>query len=409
MHFDIETIRSHFPALERSNVLFDNAGGSAVLQHVADRISSYLLESSVQTGATYKDSVIAQDRVVNARKDIATLINAPNDQEVIMGGSTTLLLHLVCQSIAEHIQPGDEIIVTSADHESNVGAWLSLEKKGAIVKFWEVNPQTYEFDLADLEALLTPKTKWVSMTHASNILGSVTPVAEVADIVHSKGAKLCVDGVAYAPHRLVDVQATKADMYVYSFYKTFGPHFAVLWCAMDTFAELESLNHYFIGKDVMPYKLQPGNVNYELSYGAVGIKDYLLSIADNLGATGTPRERMQAAFNAFDAHEQELSLSLLTYLKNRDDVEIIGATDLQDGRRLPTISFIVKDRQSQDVVEAIDTYGIGIRFGDFYAKRLITQLNLVEKGGVIRVSMAHYNSHEELNRLKQAFDEVLGN
>lgn len=408
MQLNIEKVRSHFPALANSGVLFDNAGGSAVLKQVAERISSYLLETSVQTGASYKDSVMAQDRVTQARKDIATLINAPSDNEVIMGGATTLLIHLVCESIGEQIKEGDEIIVTSADHESNVGSWLNLEKKGAVIKFWEVNPETYEFDLADLEALLSPKTKWVTMTHASNILGSVTPVEEAADLVHAAGAKICVDGVAYAPHRLVDVQASKADMYVYSFYKTFGAHYAVLWCATDTFKDLPSLNHYFIGKDVMPYKLQPGNVNYELSYGSVGIMDYLLTIADDLGVTGTPREKMQAAFDAFDKHEQELSLSLLEYLNSRDDIEITGASDLQDGRRLPTISFIVKNRQSQEIVEAIDPYGIGIRFGDFYAKRLIKQLGLVEKGGVIRVSMAHYNTHKELNRLKEAFDEVLG-
>ncbi|WP_136798407.1 cysteine desulfurase-like protein [Desulfosediminicola ganghwensis] len=404
---DINVVRSHFPALAHSDILFDNAGGSAVLRQVAERISSYLLTSSVQTGATYRDSVIAQERVFEARKAIASLINAPHDQEVVMGGSTTLLLHLACEAIGQTIEPGDEIIVTNVDHEANVGPWLNLAKHGAVIKFWNVNPESFELELEELQNLLTEKTRWVSVTHASNILGSVTPVAKIAQLVHGAGAKLCVDGVAYAPHRLVDVQASGADMYVYSFYKTFGPHFAVLWCDGELFAGLPSLNHYFIGKDVMPYKLQPGNVNYELSYGCMGIVDYLLSIAEELGCSGSPREMMQAAFDAFESHENELTEKLLHYLNGRDDVRIIGEKSVQGGRRLPTVSFVVKGRMSKDIVDAVDCYGIGIRYGDFYAKRLIEELDLNKQNGVVRISMAHYNSLDELNQLTEALEKVL--
>ena len=164
-----------------------------------------------------------------------------------------------------------------------------------MLREWRVDPDTFELDLAALERLLGPRTRLVCVTHCSNVLGTIMPIAEIARLVHAAGAELCVDGVAYAPHRRVDVQALGCDWYVYSFYKTYGPHQAVLWGRHERLLELDSLNHWFIGKDRVPYKLQPGNVNYELAWGCAGIPDYL----DALGAapraptrsTSSPRRR----------------------------------------------------------------------------------------------------------------------
>ena len=404
---NLDLIRAEFPALQDGCVYLDNAGGSQVLKRVADRVSDYLLTSSVQLGASYAQSQAAGERVLAARRSVAQLINAPADDEVVMGGATTSLMFLFTQALLPGVKPGDEIVVTNTDHEANIGCWMRLRQAGAVVKVWEVNPQTLALDLADLDRLLSPRTTWVAMTHASNILGTVNPVAEVAQRAHAVGARLCVDAVAYAPHRLVDVQASGADAYVFSFYKVFGPHYAVLWLKRDLLLGLPSLNHYFIGPEVVPYKLQPGNVNYELSYGCIGISDYLVHVGNTLGATGTERQKMQAAFDAFEAHENLLAERLLAYLRSKPSVRVIGHDSATDGQRVPTISFVAGQQSSESIVRHVDQYGIGIRFGDFYAKRLIEALGLQAQGGVVRVSIAHYNTHDEIDRLIQHLDEVI--
>jgi cysteine desulfurase family protein (TIGR01976 family) len=405
---DIDYVRSQFPALSSGYAYLDNAGGSAVLKPVAERITDYLLNSAVQLGASYSESVEAGARVMTARESVAQLINARYPEECVMGGSTTHLLQILCRAIASSIQPGDEIVVTNCDHEANIGPWVRLcEERGATLRVWEVSPDSLDLELNDLDGLLSEKTRYVAMTHASNILGSVNPVAEVARKVHAVGGKLCVDAVAYAPHRLVDVQASGADYYVFSFYKTFGPHFAVLWGKREALLELPSLNHFFIGQDVIPYKLQPGNLNYELSYGCIGISDYLIDIGQRLGASGTPRQLMQAAFDAFEVQEDLLAETLLAFLRDTPGVRIIGKSRVTDGDRVPTISFVVDGVQSEDIVRRVDNHRMGIRFGDFYARRLIEQLGLTRHGGVVRVSIAHYNSVDELNRLVEHLAQAI--
>ena len=405
---DIDYVRSQFPMLADGFAYLDNAGGSAVLSPVADRVRDYLLRSSVQLGASYGGSVSAGERVMQARESVAQLINAFHPEECVMGGSTTHLLQILCRALAPSINSGDEIIVTNCDHEANIGPWQRLcDERGATLRIWSVDAQTLELELKDLDALLGPRTRYVAMTHASNILGSVNPVAEVARRVHAVGGKLCVDAVAYAPHRLVDVQASGADFYVFSFYKVFGPHFAVLWGHRDALLELPSLNHFFIGQEVIPYKLQPGNLNYELSYGCIGISDYLLDIGQRLGASGSQRQVMQAAFDAFEVQEDLLAETLLAFLRDAAGVRIIGKTRVNAGDRVPTISFVVEGVQSEAIVRRIDEHGIGIRFGDFYARHLIEELGLTQYGGVVRVSIAHYNTVDEMQRLVEHLTQAI--
>lgn len=404
---NLEQIRAEFPALAGDMVFLDNAGGSQVLRRVADRVRDYLLTSSVQLGASYADSQRAGEKVLAARRAVAELINAPHDDEVVMGGATTALMFVLTQALRLGVKPGGEIIVTNTDHESNIGGWTRLAEAGAVIKVWEVNRDSLALELADLDRLLSPRTTWLAMTHASNILGTVNPVEEVSRRVHAAGGRVCVDAVAYAPHRLVDVQACGADVVVFSFYKVFGPHYAVMWGRRELLLALPSLNHFFIGPEVIPYKLQPGNVNYELSYGCIGIHEYLCDTGTALGASGTPRQRMQAAFDAFAAHEDRLAERLLGWLRGRKGVRIIGRPSATDGQRVPTISFVVADTPSESIVRHVDGHGIGIRFGDFYARRLIESLGLQGQGGVVRVSMAHYNTEAEIDRLIRAFEEVI--
>lgn len=406
---EMAAVRAEFPALLNKNscVFLDNAGGSQVLKRVVDNINDYLLNTSVQLGASYLTSVTASERVLSARKAVAELMNANSDEEIVMGGSTTALIFLLIQTILPTIQQGDEIIITDTDHEANIGAWKRLTKAGAIIRVWEMNHDNFTLELETLDKLISAQTKWVAMTHASNVLGMINPIAQVAQRVHAVGGRLCVDGVAYAPHRLIDVQASGADVYIFSFYKVFGPHYAVLWGKHDFLLSLTGLNHYFIGASDLPYKLQPGNVNFELSYGCKGIADYLVAMGSLFGGTGNPRQLMQHAFIRFEEHENFLAEMLLSFLRNKKAVRIIGSDYMRDGQRVPTISFVVNNMSSETIVRYMDQFNIGIRFGDFYAKHLIDTLHLHEHKGVVRVSIAHYNTVEEITRLIKHLDEII--
>lgn len=404
---DLARIRSEFPALASGTVFLDNAGGSQVLGCVADRIRHYLLHDNVQLGASYLASQQAGGRVLSARRAIADLVHAVHDDEIVMGPSTTALIGTLVDALRPGLRPGDEVVVTESDHEANIGAWARLAQTGVIVRVWPIDVDSLGLRLEDLDPLIGSRTKWVAMTYASNILGSVNPVAEVARRVHAVGARLCVDAVAYAPHRLVDVQACQADAVVFSFYKVFGPHYAVLWVKREVLLALPSLNHFFIGPDVIPYKLQLGNVNYELSYGCAGIVDYLKDVGTELGAVGDTRARMQLAFDAFAHHEDTLAEQVLSWLRDRRGVRIVGLPSVAAGDRVPTISFVVEGSRPEAIVRQVDAHCIGIRHGDFYARRLIEALGLQACGGVVRISIAHYNTSEEISRLLRALDDAM--
>ena len=399
-------IRAEFPGLQTDMVFMDNAGGSQTLRRVVDRIGDFLLNSNVQLGASYATSVKAGERVAESRVRAAIFVNAARPEEVVMGGSSTALLRTLVQGLAHLFAPGDEIVVTNMDHEANIGAWLALAERGVQIRFWNVNKDSLQLEIADLQAVLTARTRMVALTYASNVLGGITPVQEAVRLAHGVGAMVCVDGVGYAPHRAVDVQALDVDFYVFSYYKVFGPHYAMLYGKYEHLLRMANLNHSFIAADDIPYKLQPGNQNYELGWGATAINDYLGDLGASLGEGGDERARIVSAYAGIAAHEAELSGRLLSYLRGRNAVTILGDPTPDPARRVSTISFVVHDVPSADVVRAVDRQGIGIRFGDFYAKRLIDALGLRQQGGVVRVSMAHYNTLDEVDRVIRALDEA---
>lgn len=401
MALNIGMARAHFPALHSGWAFFDNAGGSLVLKPVADRISDYLLTTSVQTGASYDVSRRASARLAEARSRIAGFMGASRPEEIVFGPSTTVLMRFLATAMASQFKPGDEIILTEFDHESNIGPWLTLTERGVVFKVWKLNADTLEPDLADLGALMTDRTKLICVTHVSNILGRIHPIAEIASFVHRRGAKICVDGVAYAPHRRIDVLALGADYYVFSFYKTFGPHFAVLFGKHEQLLELDGLYHYFYGRDKTPGKLEPGNPNYELAWGCGAIVDYL----ESLGGGGDGA--IARAFEAIAAHEAVIGERLLSWLRQRNNVRIVGPRSSDPKQRVPTISFKVEDREAAEIVAATDNAKIGIRHGDFHSRRLVEALGLANQGGVIRVSMVHYNTLEEVDRLIKVLDSVI--
>lgn len=407
MDLDLDFVRSHFPALDDGYVYLDNAGGGLVPRVVGERVADYLLSTSVQHGATYEKSAEAKARLAKARRRIAHWINAPEASEVVLGPSTTLLIQMLARAIGTTLEPGAEIIISRVDHESNMGPWEALEALGARIVIWEANRDTGLLDPDDLRSLLSDKTGLVACTHVSNILGAINPITEIAEVVHRAGALLAVDGVAFAPHRLVDVQALGIDFYVFSFYKCFGPHYATLWGKGDALRALPGQGLKFVRQDRIPEKFEPGNVNYELSWGAAGIVDYMEEIGRSVAPGAEGRDLLVAAYRAIASHEEMLAGKLLGFLKGRSSVRIIGPETADKAVRVATVSFVVEDMRSAKIVLAVDRYRIGIRFGDFHAVRLVDHLGLRDSGGVVRVSMAHYNTPAEIERLTGVFDDIL--
>ncbi len=348
-------------------------------------------------------------RLAEAARAVASAMNAADEREIVLGASTTQLLANLARAMLPRLAPGDEVIVTDCDHEANIGPWVALAGHGIVVKTWRLDRTTLELRLEDLEALMTDRTRLVAFTHASNILGTINPVADITALAHAHGAKVCVDAVSYAPHRAIDVRAWDVDYYVFSAYKVYGPHLAALYGKLEHLLDLATINHAFVPDDDVPRKLQPGAVPYELAYGLRGVVDYLEEVGRHHAErpADTVRGRVGQAFEAFALHEETLAGRLLEFLRATPGVRIWGRPDPGRELRVPTVSFTVAGRDPASIVEHVDDANIGIRYGDFYARRLIDALGLGDANGVVRVSMVHYNTLEEIDALVATLEEVL--
>lgn len=393
---NLNYVRAQFPALSDDYVLMDNAGGSQACKQVINRLSEYYTKYNVQLGATYKHSAEAGKQLNEVHHALQHWIGASHPEEVICGASTTALLRILSLCISETWNEGDEIIVTNSDHEANVSPWMDLNKKGFNVKIWKINQESMQLELDDLKTLMTDKTRMVAMVHASNVVGTINDIKKAAEIVHDAGALICVDGVAYAPHRQVTVHEWDVDFYVFSTYKTYGPHQAIMYGRSEILNAIPGINHFFIQS--VPYKFQPGNFNFELTYAMKGVIDYLKELGGG---------HLENSYAMIADHEEVLSEQLLSYLNQLSQVKIIGHKQADKALRVPTISFIHDSLKSSDIVNKTDTCNIGIRYGDFYARRLIADMGLTAKDGVVRVSMVHYNTIEEVDRLINCFQETL--
>ena len=406
---DVNFVRRKFPALKDDFVFFDNAGGAHINQYVLDNIQEYYLSSNVQLGGIYKHSLLARQRVDACNHFLATMMNAATD-EIVVGSSTTSLIHIFASLIAAQLNPGDEIIITDADHEANASPWRILEQHGIVIRNWAFDPETKQLEKEDLIQLLNPKTKLLAFCHVSNIFGTIHDVKAFTQLAHDNGTQVFVDGVAYAPHRSIDVKEWGVDYYVFSLYKVFGPHQAVLYGKKDLLLALGSVNHYFIGREEIPYKFQPGGQNYELSHGITGIKTYFLKLAKHHDiAYQNDRDMIQKVYQLFSDHESILSQKLLGFLKKQANIRIIGSCDYSSDERVSTISFVHANFNAETVIEMLSAHEIGAKSGDFYAKGITRSLSLDEKGGVIRISMVHYNTLDEVDRLINILKDYFNN
>ena len=407
---DIDYVRAQFPAFEdplsAKWSFFENAGGSYVPSTVIKRLNHFMTSTKVQPYAEFDTSAIAGENMDKATNFFAEMINAKND-EIIIGGSTTMNMYVLSNAIKSLLKPGDEVIVTNQDHEANIGAWRRLADHGMVVKEWQINSDTAELEIDDLKALLSEKTSIVAVTHCSNIVGSINDLKSIAKLVHEYGAYIIGDGVSYAPHGFPNVKDLGVDFYAFSLYKTYGPHLGLLYGKKEILKKLPNQNHEFLEGDI-PYTLNPGGPNHEELSCLVGVYEYFINLFDHHfpEEDSSVRDKIQKVNDLISNHEKEIANPLLEYLSSRSDIRVIGKKTISNKDRAPTIAFTMNNKSSKDLSSALVKNGIATRNDNFYAWRCLKALGIDADDGVVRTSMVHYNSHEDVSNLIKALKAI---
>lgn len=404
--FDVEYARSQFPYFQANQenqiAFFENAGGTLPCQGVVHKLNHFYTYNKVQPYPFSTLNKAAETQMEQGRRAIAELLGLP-EETITIGASTTQNFNTLSIACSQYIQEGDEIIVSEQDHEANIGGWVRFSKLNkATLKFWPINEATGELDLSDLDKLLTEKTKLVSITHSSNILGSINPIKTIAERVHRVGAKIVVDGVSYAPHYWPDIPSYGVDAYCFSTYKTFGTHQGVMYVSPDFMKVLVPQCHFF-NENKLAWKLLDSSGPDHASIAALaGIGELYQSLhAHHFGdSSKSLYEKTQEIAPLMHHYENELGKRVLEGIQDLP-IKLLGKQTM-DGREANFAIQLLKGNPVE-VAQFLGDHGISIGQGHFYAYRLLQKLGIENlEEGVIRISLAHYNTQTEVDQLIQA-------
>ena len=409
---DIEFVRNQFPAFSEKSLFkkafFENAGGSFMCQQVIDRFDRYFRQRKVQPYGFYEASKLAGEEMDSSRKRMAEYLNV-NTDEVLFGPSTSQNTYVLAHAFLDKMSNQDEIIISDQEHEANAGAWHRMADRGIKVKIWTIDPDTGSLNIKDLKNLITEKTKFIAVTHCSNVVGEINPIKEISEIARSNGSLLIVDGVSYCPHGLPDVNDLGADIYFFSAYKTYGPHQGVMVIREKAKLALTNQSHFF-NADYSDKFMVPAGPDHAQVAACNGILDYFdlidqhhFSSTDKKNSHGTNKPRRVA--NLFRNHEIDLLKPLLEFLNNNKKIKLIGPGD--NVLRAPTVAFVPKNKMPEEVANELANYNIMAGAGDFYAVRPLMALGIDPKDGVVRLSFVHYNTKNEINSLINALEKTL--
>jgi len=404
---DIDFVREQFPAFDEPTLegqaFFENAGGSYACGAVIHRLHEYYRRLKVQPYYVFAASAEAGEWMDAARARLAEYLGVFAN-EVHFGPSTSQNSYVLAQAFRALLQPGDEIIVTNQDHEANSGVWRRLASHGTNVKEWRVDADTGRLDLRQLDQLLSPRTRIVAFPHASNIVGHINPVEEISARAHAAGALTVVDGVSWAPHGLPDVRALKADIYLFSLYKTYGPHQGLMVVSPRLVERLSNEGHYFNAYDPLK-RLGPAGPDHAQVAAARGIAEYFDVLdahhypgADRAGRPRRMREAVRAA-------ELPLLAQLLEFLEGRRDIRLLGPT--RAAERAATVTFVPHAIEPRELAERLAQHGYMIGHGNFYAVRLLEAMGVDSTRGAARLSFVHYTSVAEVEGLIEALEVAL--
>lgn len=411
--FDVEALRAEFPALAREEggrpvAFLDGPGGTQVPQRVIDAVTGYLRDMNANAGGAFRSSELSDAMVDEAHAAVADFLGAGDPTEIKFGyNMSTLTLH-IGRSIGATLKAGDEIVVTTLDHEANVSTWQAMAADRRLtVRTVDIRTDDVTLDLEDLESKLGPRTKLVAVGYASNAVGSVNPVREIVARAHEVGALTYVDAVAYAPHGPIDVSALDTDFLVCSAYKWFGPHLGALYGKADVFDRLPAFK-------VRPAhdRFETGTAAFEAIAGTLAATDYLRDVGRSYGdVTGAPgaahaserRRELVAGMTAIAAYERALVTRLIDGLEAIRGLTIHGITDRAAfASRVPTVSVSIDGLHPRTAAERLARDGIYVWDGDFYATGLIERLGKAEAGGLLRLGLVHYNTTAEVDRTLEA-------
>ena len=405
---DIDFVRAQFPAFSepalRNVAFFENAGGSYACRYVSWRLNRFYKERKVQPYGPFEASRLAGEEMDNARWRLAMLLGV-QQSEVVFGPSTTANVYVLANAFREWLQPGDAIVVSQQDHEANAGAWRRLAEYGIEVREWAIDPDSGSLAIEDLAQLLDETVRLVCFPHCSNVVGEINPVRRISDMVHAVGAVVCVDGVSYAPHGLPIVRKLGADIYLFSTYKTYGPHQGIMVIREDLGMALPSQGHFF-NADTPSERFSPAGPDHAQVAACAGIADYIDALYDHhfkAGRDGVGRGEQVA--NLMVEHETRLLQPLLDALTEIPGIRLLGPA--RADQRAPTVAIQVPGR-AEDMAAKFAAYGIMCGGGDFYAVRPLSAMGVPLDLGVLRFSFVHYTTEAEVDRLINALDHLLG-
>jgi cysteine desulfurase family protein (TIGR01976 family) len=403
---DIDFVRGQFPAFAQESLqgqaFFENAGGSYTCQPVIDRLTRFYTERKVQPYAPYEASRLGGEEMDEARRRLAAMMGVESD-ELSFGPSTTQNTYVLANAFRQFMQPGDAIVVTNQDHEANTGPWRRLADEGFEVREWQVDPETGHLDLAKLEALLDEKVRLVCFPHCSNVVGEINPVVEITALAHAAGAFVCVDGVSYAPHGLPNVGLMGPDIYLFSAYKTYGPHQGIMVMRRALGETLPNQGHYFNAGSLYK-RFTPAGPDHAQVAASAGMADYADALALHHGITGTAAEKATGVHDLMRAHEVKLLQPLLDYVSAKNSVRLIGPSHAAG--RAPTVALELA-QAGEPVAAELAAHGVMAGGGDFYAVRALKAMGVDPEKGVLRLSFVHYTSEAEVQQLMEALDRVL--
>jgi len=411
---NVNTLRKQFPSLNRVSraasqpaIFLDGPGGTQVPQRVIDAIVRYLTTCNANHGGVFATSRESDAILQEAHQAAADLLNAPSADEIIFGANMTTVTFHLSRAFGRTLRPGDEVLVTRLDHDANVRPWvLAARDAGATVKFVDLQPEDCTLDLDDLRRQLTPRVRLVAVTCASNAVGTVTDVRRITRLAHEAGARVFLDAVHYAPHRLIDVQEWDCDFLACSAYKFFGPHVGILWGKQE---HLRRLPAYKLrpATDDLPGRWMTGTQNHEGLAGVLAAIDYLASIDSTGDRRSSRRQRLVVAFQAIEDYERKLAERLLDGIRSRPRFRVWGITQRERlGERVPTVSITAADCTPLQIAEHLAKREIYTWNGNMYALELTERLGLEEHGGLLRLGLVHYNTLEEIDTLLRALDDV---
>ncbi len=410
-------IRQQFPSLDRSAIFFDNPGGTQIVRHSLERMQRYLLECNANHGGAFETSRRSDEILDEAHAAMAEFLNAARPDEIVFGHNmTTLTLHL-SRSLAQWLQPGDQIVVTRLDHDANIAPWLLIaEDRGCRVVWVDFHPEDCTLNLEEFQKALERQPEIVAFGYASNAVGTINPVRQMTRLAKEAGALVFVDAVHYAPHGPIDVQDIGCDFLVCSAYKFFGPHLGVLYGRYELLSDLKA---YKVrpAPNNPPGKFETGTQNHEGIAGLLGTLEYLAWLGAQFGSDAAEGLREEGftgrrllykqAMTAIRAYEYELSRALLVAIAAVPGTRIYGITDSKQlDRRVPTVSFTLAGKHPRAVAEALGQAGIYVWDGNYYALAVTERLGLEDKGGMVRVGAVHYNTVQEIERLHDALNQV---